>query len=280
MKKAYFLIFALLIAGCASVGNIDSQDFSDGIKWKELKQSGVCEEASRNPWVNQLTTEGKTNYFDAQTSTIVWWGMFGPYAFLTATPTFTAKWYDPSGSIFHESTFSLTSMWDNQFYKTVFPMKNLSAAKHPGEWKVEIILKGKVIDRRRFQMGELKPAVPAISPVPTEPVSAAKVAQTKAVVPSPQISTPAQNLKGDFLEKYEKAGAHFTAGQLPEARKELESILNEEPFRSEAHLGLAAISFKEKRWDDCLRELDYLIQNPVYREKTMKVRAAVLELKR
>lgn len=278
MRFIPLILCLLSFAGCATTANIDTSDLSDGIKWKELRQSGLNQEASRNGWTRKPELSGRSDNFDATVDKITWWGIFGDYTFMS-TPVFNSKWYEPSGKLFQQMNFSTTSWVDSAFYKVGLPLKGTLILDHPGEWKVEILYKDKVIDRKHFHI--IDPEIVQKKPARVETATPPKISRAVPQATSNEKLAPIESSEDQkFREKYRKATESFRNQEYQDTNRELQAILETEPFRSEAHLGLAAVAYQKGQMTECLNELNYLIQNPEYRERALKVRKKVVAIQK
>lgn len=242
--------------------------------WKYIKRSGIGGDASHNLFLNKVNVKNNTIFFKPDTEKVTWWAEFQPMAFPSPYHvTFQAKWYDPQGNHFFEEEFPLNSGWDATFVKTSLPIANTPAQHFPGLWQVEVYYQGSLIDKKKFHiMGEdLKNYRPLSHALPTKAtVSEAWEGRTGSM---------AMEEDPFFAEHHGRAKMYFEKGMYEEARAHLNTLLDKQPFRTEAHLALAAVYFREEQWDQVLKELDYVIQHPTYRETALNIRSQVLEMK-
>ena len=272
MKRIFFFLILLgMVAGCAFMNRVNPKDIRDGV-WNRIRASGIAKDASHARWSDKIQIEGKTNHFTAGDEKVTYWAHFTPGTFPSPDHvSFQARWYDPDGNVYLEDTFPLNNLYDAQFVKTHLPIKDFPIRHFPGLWQVEIYYRGYLIDRKEFHILPQNPGtyVPAKTVKPTsERISGLweVVNERRAAEENPV-----------FLEKFDRARALFQKGRLGEAKLLLDEILKEEPYRTEAHLGLAAVYYELKKWGEALAELDYVVQNPDYRAKAMALRDEIIE---
>jgi tetratricopeptide (TPR) repeat protein len=174
--------------------------------------------------------------------------------------------------VYLEDTFPLNNSYDAQFVKTPLPIKDFPIRHFPGLWQVEIYYHGYSIDRKEFHILPWDPGTYA--PAKTAKPTSGKISQLWEVVNERR----AAEENPVFLEKFGRARALFQKGRLGQAKLILDEILKEEPYRTEAHLGLAAVYFELEKWNEALAELDYVVQNPDYRAKALALRDEIIEM--
>ena len=158
MKKILSaILISAIFSGCASFSEGTITYDADGTPhWEKLKSSGISRDAFRNPITGRLEPQGETDTFYSESPRVTWWGSFAPLSFLTA-PVFSVRWIDPSGNIFWEEDFAPNNT-DFQLYKISLPIATSPAKNYPGWWQVEIYLKEKLVDRKKFQIIAEPPA--------------------------------------------------------------------------------------------------------------------------
>ncbi|MDD5216940.1 MAG: tetratricopeptide repeat protein [Candidatus Omnitrophica bacterium] len=269
---------ALLLQSCTSTSGLKDAE-TDGT-WRQIRSSGVSEDADYSVWSDKVDPIGHSADFLPDTKCITWWALFNKTTFAMAfMPSFKAKWIAPDGSVYREVLFNKSAMND-VFMKTKLPVAGTDVADKPGRWAVEIYFKDSRIDRKEFRVvtqeivDKEKAALvqtmlsqqATVKPAPARPVSGPAV--------------PAPVMSGDdswFAQKYAAAKTSFAAGNYGDAEKILKEILATEPFRTEAHLALASVYSRQKNPQSALNELDFAIQNPVYRDKAMELRTQIIQ---
>ena len=78
-----------------------------------------------------------------------------------------------------------------------------------------------------------------------------------------------------FLEWYQGARAYFKNKQYDEAQNVLKTILEKQPYRTEAHLALAAVYARRRHFEQSLSELNLVMQHPDYREEGLRLQTEV-----
>lgn len=254
----------LVIAGCATPEYPDSYG-DDPVSWGAFKDEGLSVDATYVPFVNTVSKKDEKYAFEIGTDEkVTWYGLFkNNFTLAKLNPELTARWYDPRGDLFLEESFG-ASPWQQFMIKTSLPLKDLSPERYAGKWQVEIYYEGNLISRKQFH---LKGPQAEGGTAPAEVRS--DTAAGREVLPE----TPF------FQENYKKAAFYYEEGRLSEAKLALRELLQKEPFRTKAHLLLATIHAKEQNWDESLKELDYALQNPLYRDQALEIRTAVLEMK-
>lgn len=281
MRTLSVLLSLFLVTGCATTGPSQFvSDPGDGIKWKQLVKAGVSEDAKFGFFTSQVTEQGKSNFFTQDTEKITWWCQVAPFAFMLPA-RFQARWYQPDGNLFWEEEFSYASDIATLLYKTSIPVKGAPAQNFLGMWRIEVFYKDKLIDRRKFYITGSGPngAVTALGSLPSSLGSAVAFSAANSESLTLPESLPENSANAQIKERYEKARIYIKNKMYPEAIENLQSVLKDEPAQTEAHLALATIFFRQTKWDDCLKELDYVVQNPQYRDRAMNIRGMVLEMK-
>jgi hypothetical protein len=272
--KSKFLSLAIvsMVAGCAFMNRINPEDIRGGV-WNRIQDSGIARDASHARWGDKVRIEGKTNHFTAEDEKVTYWAHFASGNFLSPDHvSFQARWYDPDGNVYLEDTFPLNSLYDAQFVKTHLPIKDFPIRHFPGLWQVEIYYQGHKIDRKEFHILPWDPGT--YLPEKTAKPTSEKISQLWESVNERRRAEEDRA----FLEKFGRARALIHKGRLGEAKLLLDEILKDEPYRTEAHLGLAAVYCEVEKWDKALAELDYVMQNPDYRAKAMVLRDEIIEM--
>jgi len=275
MKKKFLLPWAglLVLFGCASVYEFPDQGMGASVTWSAIKASGVSLDARYVPIVDSVSADGKSLYFDiAETEKVTWWAHFKNGLALTSIGDvfFHVKWTAPGGNVFWEEDFKKSS-FQNFFIKTSLPVKGSPAAKHPGPWKVEVYYEDHLISRRPFHLES----------------SAASQISSRAV-PVPQSQPPSSAVDSEspreesrfFTESYREAKGHYDKGNYEASKTVLLEILAAEPYRTEPHLMLALIHSQARNWNAALEELDYVMQNPAYRDEALRIRTSIHRMSR
>lgn len=265
------LIITLCCPGCAYMNTFNPADVREGT-WKHIRSSGIAVDADHAQLLDQVTTEGKKIHFSAADEKVTYWAHFNRTAFPSPYhANFNIRWYDPQGNVFFEEQFPLNDYFDAVFVKAYLPLRDSPAVYFPGLWQVELFYKGYGIDKKIFHI------------LPRDPASYQTLPEAPAVSDDPSALWTAvmQNSltqeKNEFQERLEKARAYFQEGRFGEAKQILEAILRQEPHRTEAHIGLAAIYFRSGDREAALKELDYALQNPEYREEAYALRRRMAE---
>ncbi len=273
MKRKFLcLIIMWMVAGCAFMNRINPKDIRDGV-WKHIRASGIAKDASHARLSDKVRVEEKTNHFTAEDEKVTYWAHFTPGTFPSPDHvSFQARWYDPDGNLYLEDTFPLNNIYDAQFMKTHLSIKDFPVRHFPGLWQVGIYYQGYLIDRKEFHIFPKEPGtyVPAKTAKPTSE----KISQLWEAVNERRSADE----DSAFLEKFGRARFLIQKGRLGEAKIILDEILKGEPYRTEAHLGLAAVYYELEKWDQALAELDYVVQNPDYRDKAMLLREQIIEM--
>ena len=222
-----------MVAGCAVMNRINPKDIRDGV-WGRIRASGIAKDASHARWSDKIHIEGKTNHFTAEDEKVTYWAHFASGTFLSPDhASFQARWHDPDGNLYLEDTFPLNNTYDAQFVKTHLPIRDFPIRHFPGFWQVEIYYQGYSIDRKEFHILPPNPAM--YLPSKTVKPTSERISQLWEAVNERRIAEK----DPVFLEKFGRARALFQKGRLGEAKMLLDEILKGEPYRTEAHLGLA-----------------------------------------
>jgi len=246
-----FVIVTTLLTGCASMNYFNPADVRQGT-WKQIRASGIARDASHTAFIDKVHVEGKTNHFSPQDERVTYWAHFTAGAFHSPYHVnFQTRWYDPEGNLFFDEAFPLNNMLNAFFMKTSLPIKDSPAQYFPGLWQVEIYYQGYLIDKKQFHIFPDNPAeyrAPKTAKQTSEQLSQLW-----------EIGSGRRTAEEDtvFREQFERAQRLFHENKLGEAKLFLEEMLKKEPYRTEAHLGLAAVYYELEKWDEALAELDY-----------------------
>lgn len=270
-NSALFLLtvlFSVLLPACTSTRGLKAAE-SEGV-WSQIKASGVHEDA-KYVFVTQRAEPMGASEFTPASEKVTWWADFGNTFLAAFTPSFEAKWISPDGKVHLQQPFKKSPFQDHML-KTSMRVAGTSAEDYLGEWAVEIYFKGHRIDRKTFsiQTKEYR------EEVKTRQASLEKELLDEAARPRPQAEEPIRDPW--YSERYSASRKAFASGDYQTSEKILNEILAKQPYRSEAHLALASIYYRQKRYSDSLRELDYAIQNPVLRDQAMELRAQIMEM--
>jgi len=283
-NKEIFLLLCLsvwtafLLQSCTSTSGLKNAE-SDGT-WRQIRSSGVSEDADYSIWSDRVDPIGHSADFLPDTKFITWWALFNKTTFAMAfTPSFKAKWIAPGGAVYRETSFSKSAMND-VYMKTRLPVAGTDVADKPGRWAVEIYFKGNRIDRKEFRV-----VTQEIIDKEKAALVQTMLAQQAAAQPAPAktVSEPTAAvpvMTGNdawFVQKYASAKTYFAAGSYGEAEKVLKEILTTEPYRTEAHLALASVYYRQKNPQGALSELEFALQNPAYRDKAMELRTQIMQ---
>lgn len=258
------------LPACTSTKGLSVAE-ADGT-WSEIKNSGVHEDVNYVLLGNYAEPVGASGTFLSDVKEVTWWAHFGTTFAMAFTPTFEAKWFSPDGKVHLHRTFKKSALNDYML-KTKMPVAGTSADKKLGEWAVEVYFKGHRIDRKTFKI---------LTPELIEKTKAEEIRTLQAKIETKKADAGSSKVSEDpwYEGKYEDSKKLFAAGDYKAAGDVLREILDKQPYRSEAHLALASIHYKQKRYADSVRELDFAIQNPELRDQAMTLRTTILELQK
>lgn len=267
-----FIIAVLPVAGCAWMNYFNPADVHQGV-WEHIRASGISRDASHAVLADKVTVEGQTNHFTSKDEKVTYWAHFTFSAFYSPEDVmFQARWYDPDGNLFYEDAFPLNNGFDSMFMKTHLPIKDSPAQYFPGVWQVEIYYKGYSIDKKPFHILPEDPGT--YRPAPAAQTTSETVSQLWDVVKERRTGYEDRA----FLDQFERARQLIQENKLGEAKLLFDEILRTEPHLTEAHLGLAAVYYRMKSWQNALKELEYVVQNPDYRDQATALREHIREI--
>jgi len=280
--KLRILVVALFISGCASMNLFSPSDVRGGT-WNHIKESGIATDADHSLLLDQVEVQDKgKNLFTPADEKVIWWAHFNHLAFNSPYHVqFQAKWYDPSGNLFFEDEFPLNNILDALFVKTSLPIQTTPAKFLPGLWQVKVFYKGHMIDSKTFYIQSDQPmSYKPVSEAPSTQDLSSDVWAKFSSQTSPSASNQESEEETVFRDLYAKARQYFERQMYEESEQYLTRILKAQPYRTEAHLSLATVHYQQKNWDEALKELDYVLQRPEMRERGLKLRDHILEMKK
>ncbi len=271
LVAALLLPLLLSLPACTSTKGLKAAE-ENGI-WSEIKSSGLNEDVKYQLLTHTVVPMGASDTFLPSVEKVTWWAAFGTNTFAMAfKPTFEAKWMSPDGKVYLAKTFQ-KSAFNDYMIETAMPIAGTPAAEKTGEWAIEVFFKGHRIDRKTFKI--LTQELIEKNQQEEAQKLQAKI-QTKESAVSPA-KTPEDSW---YQGKYDESKKLFASGDYKAAAAILQEILSQQPYRSEAHLAMASIFYKQKLYADSVKELDFAIQNPALRDQAMSLRTTILEIQK
>lgn len=113
---------------------------------KFLFRAGVAYDAHESI-VGLITIDNPKSFFDAsKVSQATWWGEFKPFK-TWGRPKLFAQWFDPTGKMVLQQSFQGLHC---RLAKTTLNFPQQKVQMSLGNWRVEVSMKGSVIDQKTF----------------------------------------------------------------------------------------------------------------------------------
>lgn len=117
-----------------------------------LMRSGVAFDASEDIF-GLIHIEEPKDFFKPDTEQVSWWGEFKPFK-AWGRPELEAKWYNPQGQLMAGQKFRGNVC---RLAKTTLKMQGMKEVQQ-GLWRVEVYMKGKLLDQKQFSIYESGPS--------------------------------------------------------------------------------------------------------------------------